>query len=390
MTSTESPPTPGSGRLQSGAAAGVAGAAIGLAAAFVVRLVTGVPSLPEVVAERVTLVMPLQLFDALLSVLGPLAKPLLVAVIAIGVLIAGGVAGWLAARWIATPRTAAVLLGAVVGVASVALAGLIGATGTATLAGTALGAVALAATYWRAYDPDAEPLTAEAQANRRHLLQWGAIGFGLLLMGGAAVRLVTSGGTRATAGSLPTRLTPNDDFYVISKNLVDPVVDGATWRLTVGGMVERPLTLTLDDVHALPAVTQIQTLECISNEVGGHLISTAEWRGVRLKEVLAMARPADGALEVKLAAADGYSESFPAELAADDRVLLAYEMNGEPLPDKHGFPLRLLLPGRYGMKGPKWLTGLELIDEPYEGYWEQRGWSKEAIIKTMSRVDAPA
>ncbi|MFN2483494.1 MAG: molybdopterin-dependent oxidoreductase [Candidatus Limnocylindria bacterium] len=378
------------GRLRSGATAGVGGAAIGLAAAFVVRVATGVPSLPEVVAERITLVMPLVVFDALLGLLGPLAKPLLVVVIAVGVLIAGGVAGWLAARWLDSRRVAGIALTALVGVAAVGLAGIIGATQTPTLVGAALGAVALGVTYWRAYDPEATAPTPEADANRRHLLQWGAIGLGLIVVGGAALRWLTSSSGRPTAGRLPTRITPNDVFYLISKNLVDPVVDGSTWRLEVGGLVEEELSLTLDDVRALPAVDQVQTLECISNEVGGHLISTAEWRGVRLRELLARARPSGDAVEVKLTAADGYTESFPAELVADDRVLLAYQMNGEPLPDKHGFPLRLLLPGRYGMKGPKWLTKIELVDTPYEGYWEQRGWSKEAIIKTMSRIDAPA
>jgi hypothetical protein len=77
-------------------------------------------------------------------------------------------------------------------------------------------------------------------------------------------------------------------------------------------------------------------------------------------------------------------------MAADERVLLAFEMNGKPLPERHGFPLRLLLPGTYGMKGPKWLSGIEAIDTPYDGYWEQRGWTKAALIKTMSRLDAPA
>lgn len=378
------------GRAQSGIAAGVSGGAVGLAVALVVRVVTGVPSLPEVVAEKITLVMPVAMFDALLGVLGALAKPLLVVVIAIGVLTAGGVAGWLAARWFTRPGLAALVLGAVVAVAAAGAALLLAGGQLATLAGSVLGAAALGVTFWRAYDPQAAEPTPEAEASRRHLLQWGAIGFGLVVLGGAAIRFLASAGGRTTTGRLPDPITSNEDFYIISKNLVDPVVDGATWRLAVGGLVGRELNLTLDDVRAMPAVEQIQTLECISNEVGGDLISNARWRGVRLRELLAEARPRDGAVEVKLEAEDGYSESIPAELVADDRVILAYEMNGEPLPDRHGFPLRLLLPGRYGMKGPKWLTRIELIDEPYNGYWEQRGWSKEAIVKTMSRIDVPS
>jgi hypothetical protein len=172
--------------------------------------------------------------------------------------------------------------------------------------------------------------------------------------------------------------------------LIDPSVDAASWRLRVGGLVAQPMELTLDELRALGAVEQLQTLECISNEVGGHLISTARWRGVPLRAVVQAARPAPDVVELKLTAEDGYTESIPLAMTADERVLLAFEMNGKPLPERHGFPLRLLLPGTYGMKGPKWLSGIEAIDTPYDGYWEQRGWTKSALIKTMSRLDAPA
>ena len=376
-------------RLRSGMAAGGSAAATGLAFALLVRLVTGAPSLAEAVAERITLILPLPIFDALLAVLGPIAKPLLVVVIAVAVIVLGAAGGWLAARQTARAPVAAAGLAVALGVASLALAVVMGATETGTLAGAALGALAFGGIFWRTYDPDARPPSAETDQNRRHLLQWGALGLVVLAVGGGLIRLFTGAGGRSATGRLPTPITSNEDFYVISKNLIDPSVDGATWRLRVGGLVDRELSLSLDEIREMEAVDQVQTLECISNEVGGDLISTARWRGVRLRDVIAMAGPAGSAIELKLEADDGYTESIPAELAADDRVLLAYEMNGEPLPQRHGFPLRLLLPGRYGMKGPKWLTRIELIDQPYEGYWEQRGWTKEAIVKTMSRIDAP-
>ena len=382
-------PELGPGRLRSGIAAGGSAAAIGLVVALLVRLLSGAPSLAEAVAERVTLILPLPIFDALLGILGPIAKPLLVVVIAVAVIALGSAGGWIAARLTARRGVAAAALALTLGAASLGVAVVLGATEPGSLAGATLGAVAFGATFWRAYDPDASPPSTETDANRRHLLQWGLVGLVVVALGGGLLRLLGGASGRSAGGRLPTPITSNEEFYVISKNLIDPSVDGATWRLRVGGLVERPLSLTLDEIRAMAAVDQVQTLECISNEVGGDLISTARWRGVRLRDVLAMARPAATAVELKLDADDGYTESIPAELAADDRVILAYEMNGEPLPQRHGFPLRLLLPNRYGMKGPKWLTAIELIDQPYAGYWEQRGWSKEAIIKTMSRIDAP-
>ncbi len=373
------------GATPSGAWAGFGAGAAGLAAAVVIRLVSGIPTIAERIAEAITLFIPVWLFDVLLSVFGTLAKPLLVLVVGAGILAAGAGIGWLAAR--TGDRTRAALAAGALGVAlgvGVPLALGAGATALAGIPAAALFGVI----FWQAYDPKAEP-DPEADASRRHLLQWAAVAGVLLLAGGLVWRLVSSGG-RVIAGVLPPPLTANDDFYVISKNLIDPSVDATTWRLSVGGLVAQPMELSLEDLRTHGEVEQLQTLECISNEVGGHLISTARWLGVPLRALVAAARPAASVVELKLTAADGYSESIPLSMAADDRVLLAFEMNGKPLPERHGFPLRLLLPGTYGMKGPKWLSGIEAVDQAYDGYWEQRGWTKEAVIKTMSRLDTPA
>lgn len=374
------------GATRSAAWAGFAAGAATLSAALLLRLTTGVPSLVERIADGVTVVLPLALFDALLGLFGPLAKSLLMVAVAVGaVTLATGMAV-LAARLGRGRRRA--------GLIAAALA-LLGASGLPLLLGgldTAVIGLVLAALFgWRfaaGWNPQAPP-DPGADVTRRHLLQWAAVAGVLALAGGGAWRLL-SGGRRVVAGVPTPPVTGNDAFYVVSKNLIDPTVNAAGYRLTVDGLVASLLSLSIDDLRGLPAQDQVQTLLCISNEVGGSLISTAAWRGVRLRELLERAAPTAGVVELKLTAEDGYTESIPIELAADDRVLLAYDMNAEPLPQHHGFPLRLLLPGVYGMKGPKWLTRIEAIDAPYKGYWEQRGWTKEALIKTMSRVDTPA
>jgi DMSO/TMAO reductase YedYZ molybdopterin-dependent catalytic subunit len=188
---------------------------------------------------------------------------------------------------------------------------------------------------------------------------------------------------------LSPEVTPLDDFYVVDESLIDPDIDPASWRLAVGGLVERPLALTYEQLKRFPVVERYQTLECVSNEVGGDLISTARWAGVPLRLILDRAGIRPGAVEVVFRASGGYSDSLPLDHAMDDSTLIAIGMNGHVLPRAHGFPARLLSVGTYGMKNPKWLTSIEVVDRPYQGYWEARGWSKPAVVKTFSRIDTP-
>ena len=194
----------------------------------------------------------------------------------------------------------------------------------------------------------------------------------------------------ADIAGLTPEVTSLGKFYVVDESLVDPVIDPATWRLQVGGLVSRPMALTYDSLKSLPAVERFQTLECISNQVGGHLMSNAKWIGVPLNEILDRAGVQTGrAVEVVFRAAGGYSDSLPIEHAMDDSTLIAIGMNGHVLPRAHGFPARLLSVGTYGMRNPKWLESIEVIDRPYQGYWEQRGWTKRAVVETESRIDVP-
>jgi DMSO/TMAO reductase YedYZ molybdopterin-dependent catalytic subunit len=186
-------------------------------------------------------------------------------------------------------------------------------------------------------------------------------------------------------------LTPVQNFYVVSKNIgSDPTVDGQAWRLAVGGLANRPLKLSLTDLRALPSVTEFVTMECISNDVGGQLMSTGSFKGVRLSELLAQANPQASATWVGFKARDGYSESLPMSLVTGaPEILLAYELDGAPLPMSHGYPARILIPGHYGMKGPKWLDSIDLVSHEAGGYWEQQGWDHNAVIKTTARFDIP-
>lgn len=189
---------------------------------------------------------------------------------------------------------------------------------------------------------------------------------------------------------LPPDVTPNEKFYKISKNIFDPKVHVSRWSLELKGLVERPMKLTYSELKALPMKEQYGTLECISNEVGGDLISNARWKGIPLGGLLAKAGVKSSAKKVIFRAADGYSTAIPLVKAMHPDTILAIEMNGVPLPDDHGFPVRLINPGHYGMKNPKWIAEIELTENDYKGYWESRGWSDEARVKTMSRIDTPA
>jgi DMSO/TMAO reductase YedYZ molybdopterin-dependent catalytic subunit len=184
-------------------------------------------------------------------------------------------------------------------------------------------------------------------------------------------------------------ITANADFYTVWYESGSVPQVPPNWKLTITGMVDQEIRLSLDDLKAMPPVTEMRTLECISNPVGGDLISNAVWKGVRLKDLLAQAGVKSGAKTLKLESFDGYSTGIPLALGMDEHSLLVYEMNGEPLPGEHGAPLRCLWPGRYGMKQPKWIQTITAINSDYAGFWEQQGWSNDAYILPNSRIDSP-
>ena len=214
------------------------------------------------------------------------------------------------------------------------------------------------------------------------------------------------------ADGIREEITPMPDFYRVDINLLPPSqgqvsaesagglaailrAQGDTeldippegYLLVVNGLVNRPLTLTLDQLKQLPQVSRYATLECISNRVGGDLIGTTKFTGVPLREVMLEALLSPEAVDVKFTCADGYTESLPIESALDTRTLLCYAMGGRMLTSAHGAPLRLYTPDRFGQKNPKWIVRIEAVNKDYRGYWPQRGWSEEAWVQTTAVID---
>jgi DMSO/TMAO reductase YedYZ molybdopterin-dependent catalytic subunit len=186
--------------------------------------------------------------------------------------------------------------------------------------------------------------------------------------------------------------TSNADFYRIDTALVVPQVDPGTWSLRIHGRVRNPFTITFADLVSRPSVERYVTLACVSNEVGGDLIGNARWQGVLLKDLLDEAGPEDGADQVVSRSVDGFTAGTPTAVLRDGRdAMLAYAMNGEPLPVEHGFPVRMVVPGLYGyVSATKWLAELELRSfADFDAYWVDRGWAPQAPIKTESRIDTP-
>ena len=198
-----------------------------------------------------------------------------------------------------------------------------------------------------------------------------------------AARIDAAPGTRL-------EITPNADFYRIDISTRRPRLAAETWRLELTGVVDRPLSLTLEEIRAMPSLSFHHTLSCISNRVGGDLISTTRWTGVLVRDVLETAGMRTTAEELFIEGADGFYESVSMSDLMGDRTIFAYEMNGAPLPVDHGFPLRIIIPNRYGMKQPKWIVNMELLDREGRGYWVERGWSEEAYVRMTSVIDTVA
>ncbi|GAA1814115.1 molybdopterin-dependent oxidoreductase [Agromyces neolithicus] len=187
-------------------------------------------------------------------------------------------------------------------------------------------------------------------------------------------------------------ITPNAEFYRIDTALAVPAVDPATWSLRIHGLVENEVTLTWDELLALPLDESVTTLACVSNEVGGSLIGNAVWLGYPIRELLARAAPTADADMVLSRSIDGFTASTPLEVLQDDRnAILAVGMNGQPLPAEHGFPVRMVVPGLYGyVSATKWVVDLEVTRfDAASAYWTDRGWSERGPIKLQSRIDVP-
>ncbi len=187
-------------------------------------------------------------------------------------------------------------------------------------------------------------------------------------------------------------ITPNDIFYRIDTAISVPMINLEDWTVQFTGLVDRPYSLTYDQILAMDLEEHDVTIACVSNSVGGDLIGTARWLGVSLPDLLDRAGVQPPGTQIVGRSVDGFTVGFPTEVATDGRTaLLAVGMNGEPLPFEHGFPARLVVSGLYGyVSATKWLSEIELTAwDAFDAYWIPRGWAKEAPIKTQSRIDTP-
>jgi DMSO/TMAO reductase YedYZ molybdopterin-dependent catalytic subunit len=190
-------------------------------------------------------------------------------------------------------------------------------------------------------------------------------------------------------GSIVQAITPNESFYCVTKNVVDPSVNIDVWHLEIGGLVQNTATWRFQDLLGFKPTTQETTLMCISNGLDAGLMSNAVWKGLPLRDLLDQAGVLSGAARVRLQGVDNYTDTIPLEKAMEPTTLLAYEMNGEQLSDRHGYPLRVIVPGYFGEKNVKWLTRVEVTDANAKGFYEAQGWGPDFIVPTRSRIDVP-
>lgn len=268
---------------------------------------------------------------------------------------------------------------------------------------------------------DAEPRRVAAVNRRKFLVQIGAAsatvtvvgaGVGALLARSEAERLAEATADTAAhnaesgapqpfpnandpvvpaPGTRP-EYTPVKDHYKVFIRTEPTVIDGSTWVLPLTGLVDRPLMLTLDDLrNNYEQRDQYVTLSCISGRIATSLISTTLWSGASVQDVLADAGVQEGAQYLHIMSGDGFYETVDLDLINEDaRIMFCYAWDGNTLPVDHGFPLRIWIPDRYGMKQPKWITSVEVSDTYTPGYWVERNWDEVARVKTTSVIDTVA
>ena len=401
-------------RTRTGVLVGVLAMFLALDVAFLVSLI-GLPFTPFALGQAIIDVLPGFISIPLIETLQYWAKGLLIVGVLALFFVSGGTAGALAVTsgrrdrtvfmTVAAPWVIAVALGQLFAPLRIDFAtSIIDAS-----VGLATNAVALAFLAPASLDRGSAPAPV-----RRRVLMSGAGIAALVAVGALPLsRLLSNASTQignipqaarklAQKATIPAadaavdaipgitpRITANEDHYTVDTTLVKPRVDASTWRLEITGNVERPYTIGYDELLDLDAIEEVRTLECISNPIGGELISTAVWTGVRMKDLLDRATLKANSFKVVLTSVDGYSDSFPVAKAMEPDTFLAYLMNGKTLPQEHGFPVRVLVPNIYGMKNVKWLQQIKVETFDFKGYWQGQGWDDGAIINTNTRIDVP-
>lgn len=398
-----------------GLAAGALMLAVAEALAALLRLRLGVV---DAVAELIRDVSPSGAVEWFVHLVGTWDKPLLSGAVLLGALGVAALAGRWRFGWLLLVALGGLGLLAVLLEVSRSGGGAAGTPGVAAavppVVATCAGVAALAVLRESARSATAGTTEAERESGRRlFLVGLGVVGvvavlggIGGRVLGGArrsveqardALRLRVTGGDVPAGADLdvpglgPWKV-PADEFYRIDTAFAVPTVDPDEWELRIHGMVEREVRISFRDLLDREQVETWTTLCCVSNEVGGGLIGNAWWSGARVADLLAEAGVQDGADAVLQTSADGWTCGTPLEALTDDRdALLAYAMNGEPLPIEHGFPVRMVVPGLYGyVSATKWVVDLEVTRfDAFEAYWTKRGWGERGPIKTQSRIRRP-
>jgi DMSO/TMAO reductase YedYZ molybdopterin-dependent catalytic subunit len=427
--------------------------AVGMIVAFgIVELVHGlyqpVPSVLLAVAQRIIEFTPGEFATRAVETLGKADIPVLITVTILLTLALAGFLAYLSLRSQLLALAGVVVLAAVALAASFTEPAVVPVPTVLTIfgalyTGSVVARFLLSASGLRAsepvsqqehLEPEGEPSTAGVRSKEAHSTRGIAVprrNF-LLLSGGAAVAGLAAGATGRLLGGgdareastaaplnpsgsaasvtetlptpppeasidvpgIPPVITPAEDFYLIDTVITPPRIDVERWTLKVMGEVDNPIELSYNDLTSLPTRESDVTLSCISNEVGGNLVSNGRWTGVLLSDVLAEA----GVSRDKISrtseqlvgrSVDGWTAGFQTDLALDGReALVAFGLNGSELPLDHGYPVRLVVPGLYGyVSATKWLTEIELTDWDFDAYWIQRSWAKEGPIQTQSRID---
>lgn len=429
MSTTTAPPQP-TRPSRSGIPRGFAallgllavGAAIGVGH-LVAGLVAPSSSPYLAVGDTVIRFSPQWLTEFAKATFGLADKAVLLTGMGVVIAVVAALAG-LASRRRSTPGVAVVAVLGVLGVLAVLLAPVFAPLGLiAPVVSLAVGVGVfgwLHAQALRTYDA-AEP-GSPTQVSRRNVLIGSSAAVGVASLGAGAGGQALVGGVEDSRGTVteqlaqarlaerapaippdaafpelgtPTFLTPNPDFYRIDVALRIPSQAAADWSMRIHGMVDKEVTLTFDDLLKRPLVERTITMTCVSNEVGGNLISTANFVGVDLRELLLEVGLRPEATQLYTTSIDGWYTSTPTDVVMQEGrdALLAIGMNGEALPPVHGFPVRMVVPGLYGyVSATKWITDMEVtrFDAPgKQSYWLERNWAERAPIKTQSRIDSP-
>ncbi len=305
---------------------------------------------------------------------------------------------WTMSIFVALPILAiAIVLWPVLGTSYIGLP--IASAGAVTLIGFALSVLVfertLVASFHFLTRPEVQTESGEFSPaiGRRALV---LSGLGLLVAGGglALMRKLYRAATFSYDGTqykgrIVQPITPNDLFYCVTKNVVDPRVNVDLWHLELNGLVQNPVTYRFQDLKGFNLVEQETTLMCISNGLDAGLMSNAVWKGMTLRDLLDPAGPLADAQRVRFYGVDNYTDTIPIEKALDPTTILAWQMNGVDLPHRHGYPLRAIVPGYFGEKHVKWLTRIELTGAEAKGFYETQGWGPDFITPTRSRIDVP-